>query len=97
MGGTANVYIITGSDFFIFSNTRKITSESLALVARATKHCSYRTLQDPIKLQKYGWEKKSTCNDGMSFLYTGEQKSSSIPMFRKSLREKKINTIPPAF
>lgn len=83
---------------FFFFNARKITSESLALVARATKHCSYRTLQDPTSVGEI-WmgKKKSTCNDGMSLLYTGEQKSSTIAMFRKSPREKKINTVPPAF
>lgn len=82
--------------FFFFLNTSKITSESLALVARVTKHCSYRTLQDPIKLEKYGWEKKSTCDDSMSLLYTEEQKSSSIAVFRKSPKEKKMNILPPA-
>lgn len=44
--------------YFFSSNTSKITSESLALVARVTQHCSYRTLQDPIKLEKCGWGKK---------------------------------------
>lgn len=39
---------------WVFFNRSKITSESLALVARVTKHCSYC----PINQEKYGWENK---------------------------------------
>lgn len=44
-------------DFFF--NRSKITSESLALVARVTKHCSYCPRQDPINQEKYGWGKRA--------------------------------------
>lgn len=44
---------------FLFFNRSKITSESLALVARVTKHCSYCPRQDPINREKYGWGKQA--------------------------------------
>lgn len=47
---------------WVFFNRSKITSESLALVARVTKHCSYCPRQDPINREKYGWGKQARRN-----------------------------------
>lgn len=75
--------------WLFFLNTSKITSESLALVARVTKHCSYCTLQDPIKSEKYGWEKKAHATTAWAF-YTQRnrrvlvlQRSGKVPRKRK--------------
>jgi len=39
---------------------------------------------------------KSTCDNSRSLPYTEEQKSSGSGTLRKSPKEKKMNTLPPA-
>lgn len=75
--------------FFFFLNTSKITSESLVVVARVTKHCSYCTLQDPIKLEKYGWEKKAHATTAWAFYTQRNRKVLVLPCSGKVRRKRK--------
>lgn len=76
--------------WFFFFNTSKITSESLALVARVTKHCSYRTLQDPIKSEKYGWERKAHATTAWAFNTQRNRKVLVLQCSGKVLRKRKL-------
>lgn len=49
--------LTAGSELSVVFKMSNIRCESLVLVARATKHCSHRTLHAAIKREKYGWGK----------------------------------------
>lgn len=66
-----------GSELLVVFHMSNIRCESLALVARVTKHCSHCMLRAAIEREKYGW-RESTCDNGMSLHGQGSCRSGVL-------------------